>query len=254
MTIMIAGSLTFALPGVMPVAYAQANANLFVSVEESFKPDRFGGPMVVEVVVNDPNLKDTDETETEPDVTVNGKDLRMAQATDGNWYAYFTDVNMAKNADQIPFAAGGTGGTSLDFGEACTAASANVASGGPAYTDTEGVFFPRQGVDGSNGTAALATCTAVSAGNLLNNVIRENKTLTAAGTGPGVLTGQIGIAQGAWPNIQLYSFTAGGDAKVVYNIGGGAPQTVTLEFDDSLDDWAILSTDRASYPQFLMYT
>ena len=61
MTIMIAGSLTFAFPGVMPEAHAQSNANLFVSVEESFKPDRFGGAMVVEVVVNDPNLKDTDE-------------------------------------------------------------------------------------------------------------------------------------------------------------------------------------------------
>ncbi|MEX1151847.1 MAG: hypothetical protein WEB28_07220, partial [Nitrosopumilaceae archaeon] len=73
MTIMIAGGMTFALPGAMPVAHAQANANLFVSVEESFKPDRFGGAMVVEVVVNDPALKDTDETESEPDVTVNGK-------------------------------------------------------------------------------------------------------------------------------------------------------------------------------------
>ncbi len=99
MTIMIAGGMTFALPGVMPVAHAQANANLFVSVEESFSSDRFGGAMVVEVVVNDPDLKDTDEAETEPDVTVNGKILRMAQATDGNWYAYFTDLTMALAAD-----------------------------------------------------------------------------------------------------------------------------------------------------------
>src|SRR3990170_4686372 len=74
MTIMIAGSLTFAFPGIMPVAHAQANANLFVSVEDSFKPDRFGGAMVVEVVVNDPDLKDTDETESEPDVTVNASE------------------------------------------------------------------------------------------------------------------------------------------------------------------------------------
>ncbi len=32
MTIMVAGGLTFAIPGVMPSAYA-ANANLFVSAE-----------------------------------------------------------------------------------------------------------------------------------------------------------------------------------------------------------------------------
>ena len=71
----MAGSMTFAFPGAMPQAHAAANANLFVSVENSFKPDRFGGAMVVEVVVNDPALKDTDQAESEPDVTVNGKHL-----------------------------------------------------------------------------------------------------------------------------------------------------------------------------------
>src|SRR3990172_4429146 len=138
MTIMIAGGMTFALPGVMPAAHAQANANLFVSVEESFSPDRFGGAMVVEVVVNDPDLKDTDEQETEPDVTVNGKRLRMAQATDGNWYAYFADLQNAQNADVLSLAPR----TSLDFGSGCTATTATTASG-ITFSDTEGVYFPR---------------------------------------------------------------------------------------------------------------
>src|SRR3990170_6473105 len=123
MTIMIAGSMTFAFPGIMPEAHAQANANLFVSVEESFSPDRFGGAMVVEIVVNDPDLKDTDEAETEPDVTVNGKDVRMVQATDGNWYAYLADLQNAQNADDLVV----TAGTSLDFGSGCTAVSASAA-------------------------------------------------------------------------------------------------------------------------------
>src|SRR3990172_12851775 len=247
MTIMIAGSMTFAFPGIMPEAHAQANANLFVSVEESFSPDRFGGAMVVEVVINDPDLKDTDETESEPDVTVNGKDLRMAQATDGNWYAYFTDVNMARNADRLSVA----NRTSLDFGEACTALTANTA-GGVLFTDTEGVFFARDTNGGTNGGVAIGTCTgagvAGTAANLLNNVIRENKTLTHAAAG-GILAGQIGVTVKNWPFIQLFSFTAGGDAKVVYNIGGGSPQTVTVEFDDSLDDHATMTKDRTSYPQ-----
>ena len=47
MTIMIAGGMTFAIPGVMPEAHAAANANLFVSVEDSFSSDRWGGAMVV---------------------------------------------------------------------------------------------------------------------------------------------------------------------------------------------------------------
>src|SRR3990170_7808112 len=136
MTIMIAGGMTFALPGVMPAAHAQANANLFVSVEESFSPDRFGGAMVVEVVVNDPDLKDTDEAETEPDVTVNGKDLRMVQATDGNWYAYFTDLTMAKAADGLSTFTG----TSLDFGKGCTAAGAvtHIGLQTGTFSDAEG--------------------------------------------------------------------------------------------------------------------
>ncbi len=140
MTIMIAGGMTFAIPGVMPAAHAAANANLFVSVEDSVFPDRFGGPMVVEVVVNDPDLKDTDESETEPDVTVNGDKLRMVQATDGNWYAYFTDTTMALAADSTST----LNGTSLDFGVFCDAASAgpyaNLGVGGLA--DTFAVAFP----------------------------------------------------------------------------------------------------------------
>src|SRR3990172_10621952 len=239
MTIMIAGGMTFALPGAMPVAHAQANANLFVSVEESFSPDRFGGAMVVEVVVNDPDLKDTDEAETEPDVTVNGKTLRMAQATDGNWYAYFTDKTMANAADALA----GFTGTGLDFGAGCTAAGALTVTG-VSFSDTVGVYLPRE-VDGTPGT--LEGCGAVAPNH--NNVIRENKTLTDFPALGGTAEGQIGLADNSFPFIQLYDFTAGGDAKVVYNIGGGSPQTVTIEFDDALDDHATLSKDRASYPQ-----
>ena len=35
----------------------------------------------------------------EPDVTVNGKILRMVQAVDGNWYGYFADRDQAQIAD-----------------------------------------------------------------------------------------------------------------------------------------------------------
>ncbi|MEX0855689.1 MAG: hypothetical protein WD018_08000, partial [Nitrosopumilaceae archaeon] len=246
MTIMIAGGMTFALPGAMPVAHAQANANLFVSVEESFKPDRFGGAMVVEVVVNDPALKDTDETESEPDVTVNGKDLRMVQATDGNWYAYFADLTMATNADKLSV----TNGTGLDFGKGCDAASAVVPMGSTftgTFSDTEGVYIKSNPAGDLDVPGTLdSSCTYSGAGTNATNVVREPKTPTAAS---GLIKrGQIGVVGTAFPFIQLYSFTAGGDAKIVYNIGGGSPQTVTLEFDDALDDWATISTDRSSYP------
>src|SRR3972149_7159137 len=179
MTIIIAGSLTFALPGVMPAAHAQANANLFVSVEESFSPDRFGGPMVVEIVVNDPDLKDTDEAETEPDVTVNGKDVRMVQATDGNWYGYIMDRTMALAADKLSR----TANTSLDYGIPCSTGTAILGPGiGTGFTgtfsDTVGVVLPYHstGAVAHNDGILQACVDNAGALLLLNNVIRENKT------------------------------------------------------------------------------
>jgi hypothetical protein len=230
----------------MPEAHAQANANLFVSVEESFSPDRFGGAMVAEVVVNDPDLKDTNEQETEPDVTVNGKTLRMAQSSDGNWYAYIADLQNAQNADVLSTLAG----TGLDFGSGCTATTATLAAG-ISFSDTEGVYFPKlpAGLPGSNPLGACAA--GAQTGPDINNVIRENKTLTPAQGGPPIIAlGQLtGLITNTFPFIQLYDFTPGGDAKIVYNIGGGSPQTVTLEFDDSLDSYGTLSKDRTSYTQ-----
>src|SRR3990172_2737719 len=225
MTIMIAGGMTFAMPSVMPAAYAQSNANLFVSVEESVISDRFGGPMVVEVIVNDPDLKEIDEAESEPDVEVNGKNLKRPKADDGNWYGYFADRTKALTADGLAF----TAGTSLDFGSGCTAASAS-AIGGVSYSDTVGVFFAdAPAVAG----AGLFACAGVFGGFVdIQNVIRENKTLN-----DNVLAGGIGqLGYTMWPVIQLYDFTAGGDAIIKYNIGGGSPQISTIEFDNSLDD------------------
>jgi len=95
MTIMLAGGMVIAAPGIMPAAHA-ANANLFVSAENSQFDNYMSGPQVIEVVVIDSDINDTDEAKGEPDVTVNGKILRMVQAVDGNWYGYFADRTQAR--------------------------------------------------------------------------------------------------------------------------------------------------------------
>ena len=56
MTIMFAGGMTFALPGMMPAAYA-ANANLFVSAENSQFSNYMAGPQVIEVVIIDSDIQ-----------------------------------------------------------------------------------------------------------------------------------------------------------------------------------------------------
>ena len=135
------------LPLILENAFAD-NPYLYVSAENSLFDNHFEGVMIVEVVVNDPDLKKIDQAIGEPLVTLNGKDLRMVQATDGNWYAYFANVNKAKIADQVVVDAGvGAEGESLDFGVFC-AASTSTSVLGVSFSQTNGVAVPREGALG----------------------------------------------------------------------------------------------------------
>ena len=81
-------------------------ANLFVSAETSQYENHFIGSTVIEVVIVDPSIDDINIPRGEPDVTVNGKDLRMVQAVDSNWYGYFADREQAQLADETVEVAG----------------------------------------------------------------------------------------------------------------------------------------------------
>ena len=105
---LVLGSVSFAVPGIMPSAFA-ATENLYVSADNKLFDKSFNGPMVIEVVVNDNDIDDPDSPE--PDVTVNGATLRTIQSTDGNWYAYIVEKNMAEKAGTALF---GTAGFSTD--------------------------------------------------------------------------------------------------------------------------------------------
>ena len=96
-TIMVAGGVTFAIPGAIPEAAAQSsNANLYVSAENADTNNAISGLNVVEVVVRDPDrtIRSGDDLAAEPRVTVDGDQLRMVQANDGNWYGYFAENNI----------------------------------------------------------------------------------------------------------------------------------------------------------------
>jgi hypothetical protein len=142
MTIMVAGGLTFAIPGVMPEAMA-ANANLYVSAENSRFDNYMTGPQVIEVVVIDDDINETNESKGEPDVTINGAQLRMAQATDGNWYGYFAEYDQAKIADATAAENAGPG-YGLDFGQFCGSDSTALSKNGSTqlFSDSDGVAVP----------------------------------------------------------------------------------------------------------------
>ena len=220
-------------------AEASTNPHLVVSAENSQFENTFAGSMVIEVVINDPDYNEVSETEGEPDVTLNGDRLRMVQATDGKWYAYFANREMAKNADQIVLDAGpGAVGKSLDFGVFCSSSTSDSVLG-TSFSDTEGVAVPRSTAGSTDGDASFSPCTAPPAGPNINNVVRNPKTINS---NPSVPTGQIGIDAAAWPIIQLFSFDA---VEIKYTRAGGT-EIVRLEYDEIPN--ISLSTDRNGYP------
>jgi len=225
----------------IPIIQAEAisNQNLFVSAENPLFDNHFSGSMVVEVVIRDSNIHDTDEGKGEPDVTLNGKSLRMVQSTDGNWYAYFANVNKAKTADSTQSATSGKG---LDFGVFCSRDTTSSVFG-ISLSETDGFAVPRNnGISSfTNGAASFNQCTGTPTSSTnLNNVVRNAKSIN---TNPNIPSGQIGLDSDAWPLIQLFSF---GDVTIQYNAGGN-PQSVVLEYDESAN--ISLNLDRNLYPQ-----
>ena len=217
---------------------ASSNPNLFVSAENSQFNNHFSGSMVVEVVIIDPNLNDTGEGKGEPDITINGKSLQMVQATDGNWYAYFANVDKAKIADSTV----GLPGEGLDFGVFCSRDTSSSVFG-ISLSDTDGFAVPPSaGLGGfTNGISSFNTCTGLPTDSTsLINVVRNAKSIN---TNPNIPTGQIGLDSNVWPLIQLYSFD---DVTIQYNPGGPSQQ-ISLEYDEIQN--ISFSLDRDLYPE-----
>ena len=222
-------------------AYA-ANTNLFISAEDMLFDNGFAGPMVVQVMVFDTDINNTDEIEGEPDVTVNGQILRMVQAVDGNWYGYLAMVDQVRAADKTV----GLSGHGLDFG--ILSSTADVSALGVEFSGAVEIAAPVP----ASGIPIPET----------SNVLRQAPSIN---THPEIFPGQIGLDPDAWPVIQLFSpGPAPGDIVtniidgkpvievveswdpviVQYNKGGGV-QTATLSYNELPP--AQITTDKAQY-------
>ena len=249
MTIMVAGGVTFGIPGVVPAADAQVgrNANLFVSAEDATFDHTFGG-QVVEVVVRDNQIDALDEALGEPDVYINGEDLRMAQANDGNWYGYFASLSMANAIDADD-------GNGIDFGVICENTTVtgvqigHVTGSGDTrsmvtvdLTESDAVALPLNGNNADSCPTSTSTITTDDTEDTGFNVVREPKDLNT--TSPSnQRPGQIGVNVALWPFVQLYDIEAGNTVKVEYRKGGGT-QVVDLTYDIDEDLYS-LAVDRA---------
>jgi len=214
MTIMLAGGMVIAAPGMEP-AHA-ANANLFVSTST------FGGPMVVEIIVNDASYKD-DDVESMPGVTIDGNDLVMAQGSDGNWYAYVADSNMAAYADSNTLG--------IDFG---------------TFDDdpnNSGNFFNSTGITFDDSAVVYYIGDADE-----NTVVKSSRSLDGIAVPDSDTNGlgQINLNANVWPFIQTFVFTDDSDIKVIYEAAQAQIEVIT--YDEDMDDFASYSTDRTTYP------
>ncbi|MGI0088440.1 MAG: hypothetical protein ACREBI_10875 [Nitrosotalea sp.] len=253
LTILLLSSAAFALPNTMPSAHAQvaSHPNLFVSAENSQFNNYFAGPQVVQVIVNDPNINRLDQAYGEPIVTVNGKRLRMAQGTDGNWYGYFADRNQAEIASNTaPVHHQG-----LNFGAFCGTGSINgidFGSQSKGFTVAQGAATGSVGFAGASttkipvgalGGACGAMTTASFNGTVQTNVVRENKTLNTNPSGYHALPALVA----AWPVIQLYDFSAIPTPVVVDYSAAGGDQIVNLTFDRIPSNLITVTPDRTAY-------
>jgi len=216
--------------------------DLFVSAENSLFENHFSGAMVIEVIVRDSNINPIDQKLGEPNVTLNGKQLRMVQDSSGNWYAFFANVDKAMHADQISLT--GMQGQNLDFGVFCDR-STDPSVLGVSFSQTDGVAIPdSNGLTGATqGSASFNACT----GNLtppINNQMSVIRIPPSLNTNSNVKPGQIGINPNAWPLIQLFTFS--NSVTIEYNKAGGS-ETVNLTYDYMTD--ISMKLDRSGYPQ-----
>jgi hypothetical protein len=203
MTIMLAGGMVIAAPGMEP-AHA-ANANLSVST------NTFGGPMVIEIIVNDASYKD-DDNELMPGVTIDGNDLVMAQGSDGSWYAYVANKEIANIVNTNPLG--------IDFG--ILDVNANNLLGGSITFDIDADVYVN------------------------STVLKSPRALSNIGTNG---FGQIGLnpdQPNAWPFIQTFTFTDDTSVDVTY--AATQEQIEVIVYDEDMDDFASYSTDRTTYP------
>jgi hypothetical protein len=222
------------------IAYSD-HPNLFVSAENSVFQNHFSGAMVVEVIVREDNSQ-LDQAQGEPNVNVNGRQLRMVQGSDGFWYAFFANTQMAQQASAVS-TSGAVRGQNLDFGDFCAGSTPSSVLG-VDFSQTDGVAIPTdQGIGGlSKGLSSFAACsgTPQTPSPDLNNVIRNPPPLNVNSKVP---VGQIGINPNVWPVIQLFTFS--NNVHIEYNRATGT-QSVDLDYFDIPN--ISMSLDRQFYP------
>ena len=235
MTIMVAGGLTFAVPGMMPGAEADHTQYLFVSAENAEFANTFGGAQVVEIVVRDPlNASTEDGIPGAPKVEINGDKFAMVQGADGSWYGYTANGSSVDTADALGSDYGLEYGTECTGGSSGNAVTATSAADTSIFDDVDAVWVSHDECDVSG--SAVTTVLGGAQGLSL---------LSSSNAGQFGIDADTDTSELTWPWISTYDFTAG-PVEVCY-LKSGAPECVMLDYDDT-DSFNSHSTDRSVYP------
>jgi len=222
---MLAGGMVVAAPSMVPTA-AAAGA-LYVSAENAQFDNLFGGPMVIEVIVKDPNRSRTDISAGEPIVMIDNNQLRMAQGLDGNWYGYFADSTDVATLVLVT-------NDQLNWG---TADDPNIGGGIGDLTTYDKTTYR----DITESTALIGGDGVIDNPPLLSNYNNTNSSTCTS-------CGQIGIVGTDWPFLQTFDLTQG-DFDIVLQ-QAGTDEVVTLDHNNAdLDDYSSLTLDRNSATQ-----
>ena len=216
MTIMFAGGMTIAIPGELPTAVAQTGT---LSVSATAAPDNsFGGPQVIEIVIDDPSINAVDSKQTQPDVTIDGNKVVMVQADTGKWYAYVASTAILADADDA--------------------------------ADSNGIMIGNVNL-GTGFDAADATDESILSGSDAVRLLGSSAILTtnvklSAPEGDDALAGHTLTTDEVsnWPFIQVYDITDESDIDVKYG-----SETIGLTYNTDLDDLASVDVDRRGVPE-----
>ena len=138
MTIMLAGGMTIAMPGEPPQAAAQTGT-LSVSATGAF-----GGPQILEIVVDDPSRDGLDSGTPLPDVRIDGSRVVMAQSDTGKWYAYVA-------SDELTSEVGAMLGLFIYIAADEAAPIGYGGSGAESFFADAGQFLSAKALGGNNG-------------------------------------------------------------------------------------------------------
>ena len=209
MGIMVAGGITFAVPGEVPQAAAQTQ-DYTLEVSATASPhgtNTFGGPQVIEIIVNDPatdNIStNANDREGVSEVAVDGSDLKMKQANSGKWYTYI----VAKSAVEL-----------IDVAD----------TEDNDLTDTARKYLTR--TDSTTTTPAAVVASPLPASGFLGDA-------PTAVRGPGVGD----AAEGNIANDNIHIVDVSGKFDIVYK-----SKTITVEYDEDITPG--ISVDRNDAP------